>query len=197
MRKTLVALTALLALAGCSAEPAKPQAVAPAAAVAAASPRGPLTRSEPIRPYSEATRIELVVREEWDEDSKVLGRKTLTKPERERLEAALTREVFLREADINDPGTAAACFIPHHFFRYYDAAGKQIGELSVCLCCGGVDANPRVIPEGSRDYLDVRIRLVEKLVADMGLPTDVGCFRPPPARPRASSGSAVSRPASS
>lgn len=69
-----------------------------------------------------------------------------------------------------------ACFIPHHFFEYYDASGRKIGEIQICFCCAGLDVSP-----GSRVKLSGEQRLagdfkkLAALVASMGEPTNIEC----------------------
>lgn len=53
----------------------------------------------------------------------------------------------------------AACFIPHHFFRYFDKAGKQVGQVEVYFCCAGVQQS-----NGS----NVRLTEDQMLIADWG-----------------------------
>ena len=73
----------------------------------------------------------------------------------------------------------AACFIPHHFFRYFDKAGKLVGEVQVCFCCAGVEQS-----DGSNVRLTDHQMLVadfeklKSLVASLNEPTDVQCDRP-------------------
>lgn len=70
----------------------------------------------------------------------------------------------------------AACFVPHHFFRYFDGAGKLVGEIEVCFCCAGVQQS-----EGSKVRLSNDQMLVadfprlESFVTSLGERTDVGC----------------------
>lgn len=70
----------------------------------------------------------------------------------------------------------AACFIPHHFFRYFDGEGKLVGEIEVCFCCAGVQQS-----EGSKVRLSEGQTLLadfprlESFVTSLGERTDVGC----------------------
>lgn len=67
-----------------------------------------------------------------------------------------------------------ACFVPHHFFRMYDAAGKMIGEISVCFCCGGVHASPKL---PISDYVDVGAdyKALKALVLELGSTPNLNC----------------------
>lgn len=74
------------------------------------------------------------------------------------------------------PEAMAACFIPHHFFRYYDERGRQIGEISICFCCSGVEASKGAkISAGSDQILAADYKKLEALVRRLGEPTDVLC----------------------
>lgn len=74
------------------------------------------------------------------------------------------------------PDEMPSCFVPHHFFRYYDARGKQIGELSVCFCCAGVgaDGESNISLEKGR-MLSANWPRIEALVRELGERTDVNC----------------------
>lgn len=70
----------------------------------------------------------------------------------------------------------AACYIPHHFFRYYDANGKQIGEIAVCFCCGQTQMEPASgMKLASNEYFDADFGKLEKFVQQLGKPTDIQC----------------------
>jgi hypothetical protein len=74
------------------------------------------------------------------------------------------------------PEMMAACFVPHHFFRYYDESGKQVGEISVCFCCAGVEASEGAkISIGSDQILSADYSMIKALVLRLGEPTDVLC----------------------
>lgn len=74
------------------------------------------------------------------------------------------------------PEEMAACFIPHHFFRYFDGQGKEIGEIEVCFCCAGVRASKGAnISIGSDEILAADYAKLEALVHRLGEPTEVHC----------------------
>ena len=74
------------------------------------------------------------------------------------------------------PEAMAACFIPHHFFRYYDERGRQIGEINICFCCSGVEASKGAkISVGPDQILAADYKKLEALVLRLGEPTDVLC----------------------
>lgn len=132
----------------------------------------PAPAHKPFRPFPQAATVKLFVESgKYTKDSEVIliseAGQALTPGQRTTIESAL----FV--SPIDPTASSPACFIPHHFFRYYDAAGKQLGEVAVCFCCGGVRVDPaRLSPltEYEADY-----GKLEKLVQDMGLPTDIEC----------------------
>jgi len=70
----------------------------------------------------------------------------------------------------------AACFIPHHFFRYFDDSGKLVGELALCFCCAGVQQSEGSSVRLSEDQMLVAdFRKLESFVASLGERTDVLC----------------------
>tara|TARA_R110002124_G_scaffold239542_1_gene404766 strand:- start:1277 stop:2062 length:786 start_codon:yes stop_codon:yes gene_type:complete len=81
-------------------------------------------------------------------------------------------------------GAADACFIPHHFFRYYDDVGTLVAEIRVCFCCAGAgaDASPALFPfEGGvflhpfTNTLKYDRERLGALIRSWGLPSDVWC----------------------
>ena len=123
--------------------------------------------------YPGATDVRLFVREEFNKVNDGSGflkpRGTLlTDQQRKQFEAALLKEPM--------PEEMAACFIPHHFFRFYDAKGKELGEVAVCFCCIGVQATGESnIDLGSDQILGMELAKMKKLVVTLGAPTDINC----------------------
>jgi hypothetical protein len=115
-----------------------------------------LLRTTPVTPYLEAVSVRLFVRGDFDgaEDYIESEGRLLSGAQRKALEGALTIVSYDRP-----PDAAAACFVPHHFIRYFDRLGKQIGEIAICLCCHGARATPDVAgpaPDGvGHHYLDL------------------------------------------
>lgn len=72
------------------------------------------------------------------------------------------------------PVALTACFVPHHFFRFYDGTGRQVGELAVCFCCAGVRADPGLRLKGDQQ-LTGDYEALEKLVVELGSSTKVDC----------------------
>ncbi|KQZ63766.1 hypothetical protein ASD67_04230 [Sphingopyxis sp. Root1497] len=93
--------------------------------------------------------------------------------------AILDRSVHRYRAKPSEMGKydMPACFIPHHFFRYYDKDGRQIGELAVCYCCGDIRVTPYTYgPNGDRSEVwDFDYDGVKKMLKEMDVPTDIDC----------------------
>ncbi|MEM6474847.1 MAG: hypothetical protein AAF687_01640 [Pseudomonadota bacterium] len=125
-------------------------------------------------PFPAAVSVRLFVESgEVDED----GRGIMTKPEgllltdKQRIEVEST---FQFEPM---PEAFAACFVPHHFFEYYDAAGERIGEVAVCFCCDGVsaDGSDKLIA-GADQIIGADYEKLKELIEGMGERTDVMCY---------------------
>ncbi len=123
-------------------------------------------------PFPQATQLRLFVEVGFTD----AGKPILSKAKGVQLNAA-QRKAFEQSLLITAaPEEESACFMPHHFFRYYDASGKQVGDVAICFCCDGVGAsgsNALEPPSGamlSADYGNVKA-----LVAALGEPTDVLC----------------------
>jgi hypothetical protein len=137
----------------------------------------------PVQPYPQATLVKLAV------DNTEFDRRTgqviehpetvrvLSAAERATFEKTLHRErvIGIRPPEPDSP----ACFIPHHFFRYYSGTGQQIGEIKLCFCCGGYRATP-AFPYGSGrggqgDEFKVNLTEAKAFVQSLGLRTDMMC----------------------
>jgi hypothetical protein len=134
----------------------------------------------PAQPYPNAVAVRLTIENDHAWVGKTLVERshparTLSSAERQAFEHALHR-VRLLGFPPRESGADAACFVPHHFFRYYDARGRQIGQVAVCFCCLGAKAQPRLPFEtGESDTLRVDLPAVKTLVQRLGLRTDVAC----------------------
>lgn len=123
-------------------------------------------------PFPSAKSVRLFVEAGYAKDgspifSKPAGR-ILTSGERADFEATLRM--------IKMPDDLIGCFIPHHFFRYYDDRGKQVGEIEVCFCCSGVRATGApALQEHPTRMLSANYAAMEKLVHRLGEATDVDC----------------------
>jgi hypothetical protein len=166
MLKRIPFLLALLALSnGCDEQKAAREGSEQPVAQAAASP----LPDKPITdPFPTAAELKLFVETEYAEDGAPIMSKPdglrLTKEQRADFEATLLAKT--------PPDEVAACFIPHHFFRYYNSAGDMIGEIQACFCCSGVVGNVSV-PAGQE--LAVDYGKLERLIESLGEPVNVLC----------------------
>lgn len=130
--------------------------------------------------YTDAESVRLFVRADQTEgggpDHLETNGRLLSTDERRAFEEAISIASYRQTESESD---AAACFVPHHFFRYYDAQGEQVGEIAVCFCCYGVFAT-RGLDESvaaGADYADLEFDepALRRLVQRMGLPVDINC----------------------
>lgn len=141
---------------------------------------GPRGTTTAIRPWPEATEVRLFV-EDLSYDERERTGATMSNPKGVVLNAAqratLDRSVTLYRMTVKEYATAvsAACFIPHHFFRYYDSGGRQVGELAVCYCCKGVSLAPAFRPLRRAEEWQFDYDAVGKMLKEMGVSTDVNC----------------------
>ena len=137
----------------------------------------------PAHPYPEAAVVKLAIdNTEFDHRSGRLIEhpdtiRVLTPSERATFESTLHRVRLVGFPPPDAP--SPACFVPHHFFRYYSATGKQIGEVAVCFCCGGFEATP-ALPFGNgrggqKDEFNVSLGKTKAFVRSLGLRTDMMC----------------------
>jgi hypothetical protein len=133
---------------------------------------------QPLRnPFPTASDVRLFV--ETDHDDK--GNLIFSKPEGRSLTASQRTafESLINIHTISSDEMFAACFIPHHFFRYYDKSGKMIGELQVCFCCAGVEqSGASNIYLGEDQMLSADFHKLEAFVRSLGERTDVQCDEP-------------------
>ena len=132
-----------------------------------------IIRLRPAKLFPEAVQVRLFVESgRYGADNRPIlvsnSGRILTATERREFESALTIATYDRFT------TGPACFIPHHFFRYYNRQGRQVGEVAVCFCCAQYSVSPRRGRRGETDLgrLDPKLK---KLVGRMGLPTDIEC----------------------
>lgn len=123
-------------------------------------------------PYPTASKVQLFVEKGYTEK----GEPILTKPSGKTLNA-IQRAKFEKAMVLTMPPTeTVGCFIPHHFFRYFDRSGKQVGEVAVCFCCGGVRASGEgSFPAVGGQILSIDYDQVKDLVRELGEPTNVLC----------------------
>ena len=137
-----------------------------------------------LNPYPEAVRVNLLVGDKAVRTSfeeKDLRKSSqpegydLTDAERRQFENSI-QGVKIRNAGPDTPMMSmSACFVPHHFFRYYDRSDNLVGEISVCFCCYDYRAAPKLTSIAPVDYVEMDFETVENLVAEMGHPTDIAC----------------------
>ena len=172
-RTILVALVAVLVVANCAwlalSRYAKQEQAGVAEKASAQVPDKPFRN-----PFPNASEVLLFVETDYD----ARGEPIYSKPKGRVLTASQRAEFesLIAVHTISPDEVSAACFIPHHFFRYFDKAGKLLGEIQVCFCCAGVQQS-----EGS----NVRLTEGQELVADfaglhsfvssLGERTDVQC----------------------
>ena len=177
LRWSGVAMIGALLLASCEGPPQRQEErYAPQSPVVnAAPPREVFRRALVPPPEAASARLFVHVGDFNDPDKEFIepaGRR-LSEDQRKAFEDALTVVGYDRA-----PDAVAACFVPHHFLRYYDRAGQQVGEIAVCFCCDGVSAEPDMVGPVSTGVEDVQIEFGAKLrsvIEEMGLPTDVQC----------------------
>lgn len=86
----------------------------------------------------------------------------------------LEGNIYIRKIEADEE--FAACFIPHHFFRYFDKKGKELGVISVCFCCYGASLDDfGASPVKTDEHLYMRHGRMEALVKELGVPTDINC----------------------
>lgn len=85
-------------------------------------------------------------------------------------------ESYLRIHTDSPDEAIAACFIPHHFFRYFDKAGKVVGEIQVCFCCTGVEEQGASnIKMAHNQRLIVDFNKLGAFIRSLGERTDIQC----------------------
>ena len=122
----------------------------------------------PANPYPEAVRVELLAKgfQRNAEKKPREWRHRLTQNERKAFEATL-----IHTADDHSLAEAACC-VPHHFFRYFDAQDRQIGEVAVCLCCACVNFDRDSFNMNDPNGFSAAL---SPLIESMGVPTDIDC----------------------
>lgn len=134
----------------------------------------PTALDQPLRnPFPAASEVRLFVNTDYDAKGAPIFRNPhghpLTVSQRAEFESLI--EVHTTSPD----ELIAGCFIPHHFFRYFDKSGKQVGELQVCFCCAGVEESDSSIRLASNQKLSADFARLKEFVRSLGEPTDVQC----------------------
>ena len=130
---------------------------------------------QPLRsPFPTASEVRLFVNTGFDEK----GKPVFSNPQGHALTAAqqATFESLIKIHTIAPSDVVAFCFIPHHFFRYFDRSGRQVGEFQVCFCCGGVEESGALrVHLTEKQKLSADFGKLTKFVEALGEPTKVQC----------------------
>lgn len=132
----------------------------------------------PVRLWPEATEVRLFV-EDMPYDQAEASGKTMTNPagtrltkaQRAILDTALRRHRMTEE----ESNWVAACFVPHHFFRYYDAGGNKLGELALCYCCKGVSPSSYFPALRYDEIWEFDYDRIKAMMAAMGISSQAQC----------------------
>jgi hypothetical protein len=141
--------------------------------VAGCGQPGPPPVSAPTeRPvtFPKAASVQLFYADTTKGSDRELAGPKLTDSQQVRLESAVHIQKIR-------PGDAfALCFIPHHFFRYFDKAGREIETISVCFCCAGVRVRQAAsLKLGTDELLAMNYKDMERLVEELGVSTLINC----------------------
>lgn len=137
-----------------------------------------------VAPFPNAAEVRLFIRDEHSADggSEYLDPDglALSRAQRDAFESALSAVSYRAgRGESGSEADAAACFVPHHFFRYYDGEGEQIGEVAVCFCCFEVRITPEpdVQPASGADFVALAFDepALRGLVTSIDLPVDINC----------------------
>jgi hypothetical protein len=169
--RVVLIVAAALSLASCDLRPLS----APKPAETLAQP----AKTEPSRPlasvYPDAKTVRLFVKSRRLVNDNTEVQTTWLNPAGGyRLSDGQARRLrmYLNDAPVNEQ--PVACFVPHHFFRFYDRTNQQVGEVAVCFCCAGVDAKPLLVSKPGRE-LHFDYAATKTLVAELGAKVDVEC----------------------
>ncbi|ATQ41795.1 hypothetical protein CSW64_04900 [Caulobacter mirabilis] len=127
-----------------------------------------------MRPYAEAATVKLFTRTfepqplRTDKQGFSEGR-ALTPAEREAIESKISLATW------NGAPVMVGCCLPHHFLRYYDKAGRQIGEIAICFCCACIYGRPEPPGVAGNTALDFDPEALKAVMKGMGVRTDFGC----------------------
>lgn len=161
---------AALAVAGCE---RKVDTIAqPDSSNATASIAQPFKDRRVTNPFPQATQLRLFVEVDYTKAGKPILSKTKGIPLNAAQRKAFEGSLVITAA----PAWEHACFIPHHFFRYYDSQGKEVGEVAVCFCCEGVSASGSKVleaPDGA--MVSAKYPQLKALVTALGEPAEVLC----------------------
>ena len=165
----LVGSMCAVLLSGCEAKHSGPDA---GAAASQATPIVVPSYFPVVGAFPNATEVRLFVETDNQPNGPRVFAETrgrvLTGDERKAFEATLRIEPI--------PDVLAACFIPHHFFAYFDPKGRKLGEISICFCCSGAGVKGESgIAMQKNQWLGADFDKLKILVRSLNLPTNVQC----------------------
>ena len=171
-------LLTFLVLAGCNKEAASPAGPASPGHNAGLGTHD-IIRVSAVRPFPEAASVRLFVEEGANGKTVEVGKPNgLLLNAQQRLQYEKTLEVWtaVQLSSDSDFDVRTMCFLPHHFFRYYDRTGRKIGEVAVCFCCHKVEMTPKGrLPLAKNQKFVFHPEKLEPLLKSWGQPTQVGC----------------------
>lgn len=133
-----------------------------------------------VHPWPEAAEVRVFVEDipfdEFERTGKNMSKPdgiVLTKSQRAVLDNAV--HLYRMTPKEYKNNAVIGCFIPHHFFRYYDRKGRQIGEMAVCYCCGGIEFSPAIKRLRPEEEWQFDFEGVERMLQEIGVPTNVNC----------------------
>lgn len=164
----LIAIFSIFGLAACDAQKAQ----APSDEL--------ITETKSIEVYPHAKSVRLFIEDRPLNDDGFFGMGNvdgveLTSEQRMMFEKAIFRQIIVQRPESGEGAYEEACFIPHHFFRYFNELGEMVGEIEICFCCDGGLASPALIEPADDQWVEYDIATIKKLVQSMDLPTDVNC----------------------
>lgn len=172
---TIILAVLAMGIAACSEAPSETLGASQAESDVYVEPK--LLKSEKLRLWPEAASVRLFFEDiPYDEiGPNGIGMSNpagtlLTKAQQAIVSNAARRETY------SEYPAMAACFVPHHFFRFYDARGRQVGELEVCYCCAGIRLVSSPYRLADRQLWGFDYDGVAKMMADMGISSKVQCI---------------------
>lgn len=125
-------------------------------------------RSQPMNPFPEAARVDLVYHDlsieidaQGRANEEAWAPVTLSPAHARSLRRALVWTV--------PPAGHAICCVPRHAFLFHDAEGRFLGSVTICIRCGCWRTNGLEHPEGL-DWLRWDARAIGRILARNGVP---------------------------
>lgn len=164
-------MVAFLGFAGCGPNDSSAHATQRSAGEISARP----VRDQPVRnTFPTASEVRLFVNTDYDDNGEPIFSKSsglvLSSSQRAELESLIMIHTISPDEEF------AACFVPHHFFRYFDKSGKLVGEVEACFCCAGVrQTGASNIHLTESQMLSADFGKLQSFVRSLGERTDVQC----------------------